>query len=862
MTKASIDKTLKKILILSYGPVPVPEQTTVEGGGLRVWGLAHGLRKNNKDFEITVAFNDGFAKDINTAVLDGIDIKMWNDATLPKLIAEQDAVIVSYNAGDMTIKVLDNIRDDQQLILDGYVPIYIEMSARNSANLQREFDAFNFENKIWTRALKRGDILMCANENQLKFYRGVMASVGRVNPITYSDENLIQIVPYGIYRDRPIAKSSPVSAMLTNKKSFKLLWFGGIYPWFDLTDLLRAVKLANQKAPIELIMVGIKNPFNQHPDFVAKYNEVMKFITDEKLEKIVHIADWVPFDTRADWYLDSDAVILINKVGIENTLAWRTRLVDYIWADLPVLTNGGDPLSDMLERENAVDILPGLEAEDLAKSLEKLVRDPRQLQTFTKNMCKVREKLYWDKATENLAKLVEEKYRPADLDARVESVRPVPEAGKIAQIQARIKNGAARARRYAKNYGMSAATKIITQKIARTVKRMANKVAGKFGKDFSKKSPRIVVVSHQLDHSGAPYVLMDLVSDMIKKYPELSKKVRFITSTPFETDNIAKLKQIGVNVEVYTGLNFAIDYNNGDVVILNTFAQTPRVIHSTLDALNSGKLKKVYWYGHEASPEGFIGDDVKKMVCKNLERNKMRLFSVSEATKREYIQFFGTKKNIEKMQFRFDFPDTRFRELSPKDFSKKLNFILPGSAADARKGQLPILYAFLDFYDNFYKKNPDKYRDFSLRFVGVDGDNFVVRQLKLSAKGLGKRFCLVGKVTRNKSLEYISKSNIMLCYSIHEALPIFVYEGMAFGDPIIRNNSSGAEEQLRSGQNGFAVSSDDFNGFVHVIEKTLNKYKTSNETLANMSKFSRKIAKKATGNKFYAIDEIVEAFVK
>ncbi len=399
---------MKKILILSYGPVPTPEQKTVEGGGLRVWGLANGLRKNSSDFEITIGFNDGFAKDNNTEEINGIKITLWNEVTLPDLINDADSVIVSFFAGEMTIRVLDNIRDDQQLILDGYVPIHIEMSARNSANLQKEFDAFNFENKIWTRALLRGDILMCANENQLKFYRGVMASVGRVNPITYTDENLIQIVPYGIYREKPVAKDKPVQKMLTNKKSFKLLWFGGIYPWFDLTNLLKAVKIANKKAPIELIMVGVKNPFNQHPDFIAKYNEVIKFIADEKLDDIVHLSDWVPFDTRADWYLDSDAVILINKIGVENTLAWRTRLVDYIWADLPVITNGGDPLSDILESENAVEILKKMDVAGLANTLENLAKDPNQLKKFTKNMEKVRERLYWDKSTEKISKLINE----------------------------------------------------------------------------------------------------------------------------------------------------------------------------------------------------------------------------------------------------------------------------------------------------------------------------------------------------------------------------------------------------------------------------------------------------------------------
>ena len=37
-----------------------------------------------------------------------------------------------------------------------------------------------------------------------------------------------------------------------------------------------------------------------------------------------------------------------NHLGLENKLAWRTRLMDYVLADRPIITNGGDPLGDDL----------------------------------------------------------------------------------------------------------------------------------------------------------------------------------------------------------------------------------------------------------------------------------------------------------------------------------------------------------------------------------------------------------------------------------------------------------------------------------------------------------------------------------
>ena len=34
----------KKVLVVSYGPPPVPGINAVEGGGLRCWGLSRGLK--------------------------------------------------------------------------------------------------------------------------------------------------------------------------------------------------------------------------------------------------------------------------------------------------------------------------------------------------------------------------------------------------------------------------------------------------------------------------------------------------------------------------------------------------------------------------------------------------------------------------------------------------------------------------------------------------------------------------------------------------------------------------------------------------------------------------------------------------
>lgn len=845
---------MKKILIISNGPVPAPEIKNVEGGGLRAWGLANGLQSNSKDkYEVEVSYNQVFKQDNFTDELNGIKISTWEISTLAEKIQEFDSVLVSYNAGDITQTVVDNIRQDQQLILDGYVPIHIEMSARNSDNLDREYDAFNFENKIWTKALRRGDILLCANEAQKKFYTGVMAQVGRINPITYGDEDLIQIVPYGIYREKAVAKHDPVSKLVKNKKAFKLLWFGGIYPWFDLTNLLEAVKNANKTTPIELIMVGVKNPFNQHPDFIKRYEEVMDYIKNNNMDEIVHITDWVKFEDRAEWYLGSDAVVLINNIGMENTLAWRTRLVDYVWADLPIVTNGGDPMSDILEANKAVYILPDLDAKTIEKEIIKISKDKETLKQVSTNLSKVRRLFYWDKVTENLSKLISKGYKPADAgllkEVEILNSPVLQNAGgsRIVRAKNKARRVAGKALRYYKNNGFAATYKIATDKVVRKIKR-------KTVSNIDKR-PKIIIVSHQLDNTGAPFVAMDLAFDIQKQVKNLGRKLKFIAFTPINIENVRELKKAGIEVEIYTDRNLWLNYNKGDIVILNSFGLSRAVTHSTIQAAKNNTLDAFYWYGHEATPERFVDLDTRDEFVKLLESNKAKLYAVSKGSAEAYKEFFGTDKNTEVMNFRFDFPSDRFAVKDPEDF-EKLDFVVTGAVSDGRKGQLPILYAFLNFYNNFYKKNPKIYRDFSLKFIGVDEAGYIKKQMEVSAKGLDGKCEIVGQIPRAKVLDFVEEANMTICYSYHESMGIFVYEGMAFGHPIIRNDCYGQEEQLIDGGNGWAVRNDDYQTLCDAIEESLNLEKTSNDKLAKMSKVSEEIAEKATHPEYFVIDEI------
>ena len=762
----------KKTLILSDGPVPMPGISKVEGGGLRSWGLAKGLVANNMDLAVTVAFNEEYApKESANTEFEGVSISTWAMDSLGKLLSGFDTVIVSYCMGGLSVAVASAIRPDQQLVLDCYVPIYVEVSARESGNIDQEYFAFQGDVGRWTAVLQRGDIFLCASEAQRDYYRGVLSAVGRINPVTYGEE-LILIAPYGIYREAAVATHHPIDDLIGDSKIQykKVLWFGGIYPWFDLRTLVSAIKKLDEKVPAKLLIVGARNPFNTHPDFLKKYDELTDFIRSEGLEQKVILQDWVDFNDRANWYLDSDLVVVVNKLGEENGLAWRTRLVDFVWADLPIITNGGDPLGETLIKNSAAARFTGGSVDEMARDLVGLLRDDNKLGALKENIVKLRADFYWDVVTRRLASKIVNGDRASDLLTQgIYQIMPGKNgfgANKIIRIVKKAKKIPAYAKKHGTRNTISLVHGIIARKIARYI-------------PAKNQTGRMLFISHQLDMSGAPFVLMDMVKQVRQTHPSLP--LEFVTFVPVHHQNISALNKIGIKPKIILDRQVVPEIFANDVVVLNTSAHSEGLKEELFSRLESGRLKKLVWYIHEDDPELVFRPDEHVRMKTLLASGKLKILIAAKKMRENYVKAFGHPEAIVYQTYKMVTAQKYHRTLKATDFHDKLSFILPGTVGDGRKGQLPLFYAFAAFYKQYYVKTPSHYREFELVFVGVITD-FLSRQLVKHKNTLGEgRFKTYGHLTKEENLEVVLKSNMTACYSMRECLPLFVFEGMITG---------------------------------------------------------------------------------
>jgi glycosyltransferase involved in cell wall biosynthesis len=856
-----------KVLIVTWSPVPTPKYQKIEGSGQRFFGLAIGLQKNGIR-DITIAVGTIYPLDVDE--VSGIKLFNYdfNDAFAAKL-TEYDTVIFNYAIHGSTF-IAENVAKNAQVIIDAYGPAYIESLARDPEDLIGTYVGNLAAVKtVFNKILPRGDYFLYANDAQEKFYTGVLATLGIINQFSYHTKRLLP-VPFGI--DTPNKKQSydnPYLEYGIQKDDFILLWFGGLYPWFDITKILDTLK-SNKSKNIKFVIVGGNNPQNQHPDFIKHYHNTVDYIKSNDLEAQTILIDWVDYATRRKYYEYADVIISMNNESKENVYSWRTRVMDYVGSKTPLITNGGDPLSDELIMVGAAFKINDGDESSIQNVIESLSNDKNKLIEASKNMQALQPKYYWENVTKELAVKIQAQTKPHE-DERIFRLQNNITEAKHENL---VTNGTSG--RTLKSIVYIVARKVRSDGVKVTYKIMKDKVYRRVTFEYKKRVsnttpgiPRIVIVSNQLNNTGAPFVIMDVVRNILKQQPALSRRIKFITFTPIVSANIAVLEKEGVDVEVFTNRDLTLDLHQGDVVIFNTFSMSRATALSAIGAVKHGVVRKLFWYGHESSPDGFLDHEVKREFGALLKADKAKVYAVSEATLREYQKFFGVTKNIEKMPFPFIFPEDKFKARAAADFDE-LRFVTIGSLMDMRKGQYPMLYAFLDFYHNYYKKYPEDYRNFHLEFIGAYEKSDLAqraayhvknikKQFDLSALGLGDHFSITATMSHEHAIQKIEAANVTICYSLYEALGIFVYEGMATGHPIIRNESAGQEEQLVDGKNGFAVSSNDFAGLVEVIEKMLNKTKTSNNDLAQMSKFSREIAHKATASNYFIIQDILDA---
>lgn len=843
----------KNCLLITYGPVPTSQYQTVEGGGMRIWGLAKGLKQNG--VRVTVAVNNSFPQDIGE--YEGVKLVNWGlDEKFRDLINTYDSVIMSYCMGDVSEFVVKKLHKDIQLILDCYVPIYVEVSARDSQNKKEEYKGYMEESARYNRVLMRGDYFLCANEIQKIYYTGVLSSLQLINPRSYREDRLL-IVPFGIESTLAKATENPYTKLGITKGDFVVLWFGGLYPWFRVEEYLDAILKLKKEDNIKFVFVGTKNPFNPNPDFFRQHEKAYDFAkTNNLLDKKVYFVDWVDFDTRANWYKHADIVVSLNQPGEENTFSWRTRVIDFVWGELAMITNGGDPLSEELINTGGATRLQELTGDRLSTEIMALYKNKAKLKAMRNSVAELKKKYYWENITKILAKTIETSLHPyADELSYSKNlgINILQPAKKNKSLPSKVFGKAGKAVGLGSKMYSYAKRKGLKTSAGHAYNLAKNQVELK----TTSKGRRFIFISNPINNTGAPLVLLQIIEEFVAKYG--ASRVQVIAShiTP---ESMLKLREMGVKVDkaaevfTYRIIKLQLGLRKDDFVLINTVAIHDNYRAFIFKALKTGKLNHANWFIHEDIAQlniiapHLMNKNHSKEISKLLGSDKLSIYVPSHQTKLSYDKLFRTKK-VSVMPLHLPIDKKYFIHRKTSDY-EKINFLLSGSPSDGRKAQLLAITAFYEYLEKYYNKNPKDYRDFTFHLVSI-GDDYYSKQIEWMGNSLLKEHVkFYPNMPYKEVLKITQKCNAVICCSLNETFALYVAEGMYMGHIVLRNNSAGVDEQLENGKNGYFIDHTDINQFADQIEKILNKKTSSNNNLQMMGKRSQAIIEPYTHNTY------------
>ncbi|MEM2125906.1 MAG: hypothetical protein QXQ53_05875, partial [Candidatus Methanosuratincola sp.] len=122
--------------------------------------------------------------------------------------------------------------------------------------------------------------------------------------------------------------------------------------------------------------------------------------------------DWVPY---ADWpgvLLESDLALTLHFDTLETRLAFRSRMLDYIWAGLPIIATRGDATSELVEKYGLGAVVDYGDEVGVAEAILRLLEIPKE--AWAQRFERARQDLTWERAVHPLVEFCRNPRRAPD----------------------------------------------------------------------------------------------------------------------------------------------------------------------------------------------------------------------------------------------------------------------------------------------------------------------------------------------------------------------------------------------------------------------------------------------------------------
>jgi len=345
---------------------PEPVQELTAGVGTRFLALAGVLQRAGHRVTLVLP-ND--PEDAG-GVPEGVEVVQAEPFRLGEQAEGHDWVLLHAHLGNHYLAQ----RDDLPVVVDLYDPFLVD-----NLSYWRELGLAPYRNDhaTWRLQLGRGDFFLCSSEEQRAYYLGWLTAVGRVNPpVVEADPDLrrlIDAVPFGVPEGGPPAP--PARHELLGDCEGPVLYFGGIYDWYDPGVVLEALPAILDAHPGATVLF-VHHP---HPHITPQSAAGRAYATARErgwLERQVRFLPWRPGAERFALAQVADLAVVTHRPGLEALLSLRTRLVDLLWLGLPVVATEGGAMARVLRETGAGVLAPPEDPAALAHAVLGLLGDP------------------------------------------------------------------------------------------------------------------------------------------------------------------------------------------------------------------------------------------------------------------------------------------------------------------------------------------------------------------------------------------------------------------------------------------------------------------------------------------------------
>ena len=320
-------------------------------------------------------------------------------------LADYDALISAVREHDVVVaqllppRLLGRIwQEPPRLVVDLYNPTVVEaIEATRSKPAASRARLNRIVGRAAAAHLAAADFAICASERQRDLWLGVLAGREALEPDAL---DRLAVVPFGVRAEPPQPGARPVMrGTLVPQRARVLLWGGGIWDWLDAPTAIRAV--ARLPDDVVLVFQGVKRPALLERDEHAAGAAAIALARELGLEgtRVVFNHDWVPYEERGAWLLEADLGVSAHPAHLETRFAYHTRIADYLWAGLPVVTSAGDVLGDHVEAAGLGRAVPPGDDAAFAAACASLLADGEPERA---NARAAAEGLRWDRAVEPL----------------------------------------------------------------------------------------------------------------------------------------------------------------------------------------------------------------------------------------------------------------------------------------------------------------------------------------------------------------------------------------------------------------------------------------------------------------------------